>query len=266
MECSTVHFSDLPPEVLLMILKKFEIVEILYSFLGINMELDQLICDPSIISTEITLIEPLPGRIFDRFCSQILPKVSERIQWLNLETSSMERILLASTNYLNLHRLDLFLMNIETDIHLFTSELFLRQKDKCMNKLYLDKSLMNIFRNQIVTMNINGKQDIESNSSKINRLAQIFLNGLIACEKLRYLTFYTSVPIGSGYHVSFNTQSPMFFSSTLVELHINIDNFDDCLFLLDGCFDQLRLFFVTTLFICPVKRILLNEVSRLSIR
>ena len=124
MERSTVHFLDLPPEILLIILKKLKIFEILYSLLGINIELDQIICDPSIFASQITLIEPLPETILHRFCSQILPKISERIQWFSIETSSMQRILLASNNYSNLHQLDLFLVDIENDIHLFTSEIF----------------------------------------------------------------------------------------------------------------------------------------------
>jgi hypothetical protein len=35
-----------------------------------------------------------------------------------------------------------------------------------------------------------------------------------------------------------------FSSSTLVELHINVARFGDCLYLLDGRFDQLRSFYI----------------------
>ncbi|CAF4381930.1 unnamed protein product, partial [Rotaria sp. Silwood2] len=40
--------------------------------------------------------------MLDRFCLQILPEIHYKIKWLDLESSSMERILLA-TNYPNLY-------------------------------------------------------------------------------------------------------------------------------------------------------------------
>ncbi|CAF4647704.1 unnamed protein product, partial [Rotaria magnacalcarata] len=58
-------------------------------------------------------IDPLPDPILDRFCLQILPEIHHKIQWLNLESSSMKRILLA-TNYPNLFGLGLYDIEIET--------------------------------------------------------------------------------------------------------------------------------------------------------
>jgi hypothetical protein len=68
-------------------------------------------------------IYPLPDPILDRFCSQVLPEVHDKIRWLYLESSSMKRILL-STNYPNLYGLALFAIEEETAIHLFTGKLF----------------------------------------------------------------------------------------------------------------------------------------------
>jgi hypothetical protein len=133
MECSRVHLLDLPDELLMIIFKKLEKFEILYSLLDINMRLDQIVFDPSIINTQITLMEQasplklissLPDIVLDRFCFEILPKIHDKIKWLNLETLSMERILLTVNNYSNLRQLDIFIMNIETDMHLFTSKIF----------------------------------------------------------------------------------------------------------------------------------------------
>jgi hypothetical protein len=109
-------------------------------------------------------------------------------------------------------------------------------------------------------MSIDGKEDAQVHCSEINRLANIFLNGLIVCHKLRHFKFYTSVPTGTGY-LTFGIQSPMFSSSTLVELHMNIYLFDDCLFLLDGRFNQLRILFVTTFHIIPLQRTIINKVN-----
>lgn len=125
--------------------------------------------------------------------------------------------------------------------------------------IYLDKGLMNIFQNQIVTMNITGKDDMKFSSSPINRLANLFFNSLIVCQQLRHLKFYTSKPTGDGY-ISFGVHSPI-FSSNLLELHIKVRLFDDCLFLLDGRLNQLRILFVTTVYILPIERTTISEVS-----
>ena len=133
MEYSPVQLLDLPAEILLIVFQKLEKFEILYSLMNINMQLDQIVRDPSILTSQITLMKqtslpqhtsPLPEIVLDRLCSEILPK----IQWFNLETSSMERILLAANNYSNLRQLDIFIMDIEIDMHLFHSKIFHKQR------------------------------------------------------------------------------------------------------------------------------------------
>ncbi len=132
MECSRVELFDLPDEILLMIFKKLENVEILYSLMDINMRLNQIVSAP-IFTSQITLMKqtspleltsPLPDIVVDRFCLEILPKIHDKIKWLKLETFSMERILLAANKYSNLRQLDIFMMNLKTDMHLFTSKIF----------------------------------------------------------------------------------------------------------------------------------------------
>ncbi|CAF4574058.1 unnamed protein product [Rotaria sp. Silwood2] len=58
-----------------------------------------------------------PDPILDRFCLQILPEIHHKIKWLNLESSSIERILV--TNYPNLYGLGLYDVEIETALSLF---------------------------------------------------------------------------------------------------------------------------------------------------
>ena len=133
MEYSPVQLLDLPAAILLIVFQKLEKFEILYSLMNINMQLDQIVRDPSILTNQIALMKqtslpqhtsPLPEIVLDRLCSEILPK----IQWFNLETSSMERILLAANNYSNLRQLDIFIMDIEIDMHLFHSKIFHKQR------------------------------------------------------------------------------------------------------------------------------------------
>ncbi|UJR29436.1 hypothetical protein I4U23_010648 [Adineta vaga] len=51
--------------------------------------------------------------------------------------------------------------------------------------------------------------------------------------------------------------------STLTELHVNVQSFFDCLYLLDGCFPQLRIFHVNTVLIRRFSRQLINNTENL---
>ncbi len=120
------HFSD---EILLIILKNLDNDQVLYSLMGVNQRLNTFVHD-SLFTNHLTLINrsvtnfvsPLSERVLHRFSSQILPEIHHQIQWLNIESSSMERIL--SFVYPNLNGLGLYNLQIETMTHLFTRMLF----------------------------------------------------------------------------------------------------------------------------------------------
>lgn len=61
--------------------------------------------------------------ILDRYCLQILPKIYDKILWLDLEPSSMERILL-TTNYPNLLGFGLYNIREEAALYLFNGKIF----------------------------------------------------------------------------------------------------------------------------------------------
>jgi hypothetical protein len=121
MEDLFVQLDDLPDEILIIILKKMYKAEVLYSLLGVNKRLNKIVYD-SIFTSRLSLLSwyPTSGSIYpvitpmlDRFCSKILPDIHDKIKWLNLESSSMERILLR-TNYTNLNGLGLYNIKEET--------------------------------------------------------------------------------------------------------------------------------------------------------
>ncbi|CAF5001026.1 unnamed protein product, partial [Rotaria sp. Silwood1] len=122
MEHSIVQLMDLPDELIMIILNKLDNSEVLYSIMDVNTRLNQIVHDPT-FTTKITLTKSadlttaLPDIMLDRFCLQILPKIHHNIKWLNLESSSMERILLAA-NYPNLHQLDIFINDQKCFLHL----------------------------------------------------------------------------------------------------------------------------------------------------
>jgi hypothetical protein len=128
MEHLSMKLNDLPDEILILILKKLHDVEVLYSLIGANKRLNRIAHD-STFTSHLTLyflnkcISPLPDPMLDRFCLQILPKIHHKIKWLNLESTSMERILLA-TNYPNLNGLGLYGIDVEKALSLCNGKLF----------------------------------------------------------------------------------------------------------------------------------------------
>ncbi|CAF4254441.1 unnamed protein product, partial [Rotaria sordida] len=66
-----------------------------------------------------------------------------------------------------------------------------------------------------------------------------------------------------NHQLTFNLSFPNVFSSTLLHLHITVDTFDDCLYLLDGRFNQLNTFDVTIYFENVSESSLINNKNNL---
>ncbi|CAF4591183.1 unnamed protein product, partial [Rotaria sp. Silwood2] len=104
MNQSYAQLQDLPDELLIFIFKQMHNVEVLYSLFGVNERLNSILLDP-IFTNRLDFLKRSSKKflniysldiIFDRFCLQILPAVHEKIQWLDVESSSMKRILCAA--------------------------------------------------------------------------------------------------------------------------------------------------------------------------
>lgn len=119
MDLSNVHLLDLPNEMLLSILKKLDNADVLYSLLGINNErLENIIRHESFSNilniASMTQNTTINHSILDRFCNDILPRISFNVKCLILQPDYMERLL--ATSYPNLTELKL--LNLEFDISL----------------------------------------------------------------------------------------------------------------------------------------------------
>ncbi|CAF4581714.1 unnamed protein product [Rotaria sp. Silwood2] len=212
---SSIELNDLPDEILMMILKKLHNSDVLYSLIDANKRLDTIVKD-SIFTNNLTLTTPFnglnqfPDTIIDRFCREILPKINTRIQSLSVESSTMERILLA-TNYPNLHRLD-------------------------------GSYLIRLFKNQITSLVIYIKESEEPKDQVLFIGLFIFRPILSMFNNLRYLNFSLS---SEKPQLSFCTSHPAPISSTLLELRVVVKSMKNCLYLISGCFSQLHTFYVT---------------------
>jgi hypothetical protein len=61
-------------------------------------------------------------------------------------------------------------------------------------------------------------------------------------------------------------KSPRLFSSSLMELHINVKDFTDCLYLLNGRFKQLHTFYVNVDWFPSPSPVIINKVGQLNKR
>ncbi|CAF1533373.1 unnamed protein product, partial [Rotaria sp. Silwood1] len=230
MKYSCVELNDLPDEILLLIFKKLDNLEVLYSFQGVNERLNKIIHDP-IFTSRLSFLKWSFNKcinkfsshiILNRFCLQILPKIYTKIKWLDLVSEYMKNILDAA-DYPNLFALGLYNIEEKTAICLFTNE----------------RLASSIFKNQITTLIIGIDPDKNERSTMTNicnHIFTVFIN-------LNHLIFYDA-SYKNNVRLLFNIPSPSFSSSSLLVLNIKVQTFDVCLYLLDGRFEQLRTLYI----------------------
>ncbi|CAF3369713.1 unnamed protein product [Rotaria socialis] len=231
MKHSMIQLDDLPNEILRMILKNMRQVDVLYSLIDVNERFNTIAHDP-IFTNHLTLLKhlsdgsicSLTDSMLDQFCSQILPKINHKIKCLHLESSSMEHILLA-TNYPSLDGLSLRNITLKTIIPYFLDE----------------NALTDLFKTQILSLTLNMHVNEKENGGEFFN-AILFQRIIKIFTSLQYLNFCPSSIWYS--RVSLKVFTENLASSTLLELHVTVNNFDDCLFLLDGRFNQLHTFYV----------------------
>ncbi len=114
-----VELLDLPDEMLLIILRKLQCIDLLYSIEGINKRLDAMVvskCNTNLIDLATNLIDNdvylTFDIILDRLCSHTLPRIRQNVESFILEGIVLERVLLAC-EYPNLHHLNI--VNFEVD-------------------------------------------------------------------------------------------------------------------------------------------------------
>ncbi|CAF5065611.1 unnamed protein product [Rotaria sp. Silwood1] len=250
MEYSCIQLNDLPDEILIYIFKKLSNAEILYSLSGVNKRLNKIIHDSIftndlslLMSTSDGLVYSLSDLILDRFCSHILPKIHQKIQWLHLESLSMERILHV-TNYPNLYGISLHNIQEKKAIDLFTNETSIIRK--------LNNQLLSL----TIDISTNRTQDYltKNNAIIFNRIFTMFPN-------LQYLNFGRSSIYDE--RLSFGLRALTVISTNLLELHVYLDSFFDCLYLLDGDFNQLHTLYVDLSVIGHLNRRRVNNIKKL---
>ncbi len=121
MNRSGVHLLDLPNEILLIILKKLNNVDVLYSLWNINNQRLNILVQEKNFSDILNFVSIDNICSVDRFRHDILPGIHNNVKYLILKPVLMKRILLA-TDYPNLTKLKILNFQQEIVSQYFTSE------------------------------------------------------------------------------------------------------------------------------------------------
>src|SRR5690349_1334979 len=121
MNRSNVHLLDLPDEILLMILKKLNNVDVLYSLLDINNGRLNILAQENTFTNVLKFPSIYHYSLIDRFCIDILPRIHHNVKCFIFASYCMECVLLA-TDYPNLTELKILHFNKEIALDYFTSK------------------------------------------------------------------------------------------------------------------------------------------------
>ncbi|CAF0850733.1 unnamed protein product [Rotaria sordida] len=263
MNQSDIHLLDLPNEILIIILKKLDNIDVLYSLFGINNErLDILVQDDVFINILNFVKTSFIDSKLDRFCTAILPQKHHCVKKLILETTSLERILLAG-NYPNLTSLELFNFRQETVSRYFTSNhLTCSSSSQDQNAkafhyfisfwFRLDDSIFqHIFKHQIKDLILHNNDEYDIETSLNTYTKHVYLYTMVFFKNLKHLTIVSSSVNEYPPLSLWDLQQKISFYSNLTELRLNVSFFYDCLCLLDGRLKQLTTFIVQVDYISP---------------
>ncbi|CAF4149779.1 unnamed protein product [Rotaria magnacalcarata] len=121
MNRSSIHLLDLPDEILLIILKKLNNIDVLYSLLDINNGRLNILAQENTFINTVKFITIDDMCLIDRFCSDILPRIHQNVKCFIIDPVFMERILLATT-YPNLNKLEIFHFQQQIVLNYFTGK------------------------------------------------------------------------------------------------------------------------------------------------
>ncbi|CAF1661111.1 unnamed protein product, partial [Adineta ricciae] len=248
MNRSNIKLPDLPTEILFIILKRLDNMDVLYSLFDVDTHRLNTVVQHKVFTTALNFvlltstddILPVTDLILDRFCMSILPKIDHNITSLIIESQSMERILRAA-DYPNLTKLKIYNFLDKIAACYFTGKKAKRKLNVYNSQdNYVDTSpFRRIFQEQIIDLSLVYKHGIDILAERLYRKG---VHGHV-------LTFFKSLQdlsITGLPSLLTLSDSPLTTcsSSTLSKLCVFLNGFGECLALLDG-----RLAGLTTLIV-----------------
>ncbi|CAF3386053.1 unnamed protein product [Rotaria socialis] len=234
---NNIIILDLPNEILVIIFNKLNMIDAFYSLVDVNERFNRLVFDRLYIhNLDLTVkssnrMSSINNQMLDKVCEKILPRIYHQVNKLTVEPYSIERLLF-TTGYPQLDSLSLINFQKETFYKYLTGNTMLR---------FL---LMDQIKHLVVE--IKDETTTATGLSYKNTLDILSLI-LFSSKRLTHLIFSewsSEEPLAISI---FNHPTASCVSSTLTQLEIHIDTFDDCLYLLDGRFECLTTLIVNIL-------------------
>ncbi|CAF2887789.1 unnamed protein product [Rotaria sp. Silwood2] len=230
-----IDFLDLPTEILVIILKKLNNIDVLYSLFDVNNQRLNNIIEENTFTNTLNFVLPtltddilsISDRMLDRFCMNILPKIHHNVKSLILNSLFMERILVVA-DYPNLSELKLFKFNGKIASHYFTVKSPFRR----------------IFQRQITDLILVFENDYNEELCE-HYTTDVYGFIFEFFKNLKHLSIIELCPNSFPPLLLHNLPSTTCYSSTLYKLCINVMYYDDLLALLDGRLKQLNTLNVT---------------------
>ncbi|CAM2728774.1 unnamed protein product [Rotaria socialis] len=230
-----INLLGLPTEILVIILKKLDNIDVLYSLFDVNTQRLNNIIQENTFTNTLNFVLPtlnddilsISDRMLDRFCMNILPKIHHNVKSLILNSFFMERILLVA-DYPNLSELKLFKFNGQIASRYFT----------------VKSSFRRIFQRQITDLILVFENDYNEELCE-HYTTDVYGFIFEFFKNLKHLSIIELCPKSFPPLVLHNLPSTTCYSSTLYKLCINVIHFDDLLALLDGRLKQLNTLNVT---------------------
>ncbi|CAF1626699.1 unnamed protein product [Rotaria sp. Silwood1] len=223
-----INILDLPDEMLLIILSKLDMVDIFYSLVDLNKRFNQLVFDPLYIhhldlrsKTFKKHNSSVDNQVFDQIRTKVLPRIHYKVNKITVTLPFMEFIF-NTVDYPQLHSLSIVNFQQETLLQYLTSDVI----------------FFRVLSDQITHLKVEIKGGIIVKLSNGNE-SNLFTLILFLCKHLTDLTIRQFCVGNSITDSTFNLSSMCPVSLTLTKMKINVNTFDDCLYILNGHFECL---------------------------
>ncbi|CAF1329577.1 unnamed protein product [Rotaria sordida] len=230
------ELNNLPNEILVKMLKYLSHYDILYSFYDINERFNSIIKN-YFLKNNLTLIINNDSLIsFDNkileSVYEIIPMIENNIKCINIDSLIIENII-DRANYPNLKQVTIY-TSLQESINIFIDgSLFIKIFGQKIEKLMIKsrrilKPIINTF----------GEYDILEHREI---LQDLFKKCSTMFQNLISLQFYLFI---NNQQLTFDFREVISFSSNITQLYVTVNHFNDCLYILDGSFNQLQKFYI----------------------
>ena len=264
-----VNLLDLPNEIFLILMKKLNMVDVLYSLVDVTDRWNDLILNPLYVRlVDLTCVRVAPNddwiystddHVIDRLCQDVLPRINDHVKELIVDQHSLGRVFHA-TSYPQLESLALIDIDDQFYFKFMEGKSFLLMVEvtggfiSC-HSFAADGILIDYLNEQITCLIID-MNDKPSDEASRDYLSLMFSLTLYMCHRILKFHFCASSHRAMPRIVRLSSWNAK--SSTLTELQIKVESFDECLYLFDGPFPSLSTLII---YVDEIKQTLRKEES-----